>query len=67
MRDPKRCSSVCDVVGYWWQARCPDLRFMQLMSNFTLWLGTDPFYMEDDEFLKKFIEYMKTIDYTTGE
>lgn len=67
MRDPDRTFPVCDMIAAFWQTKCPDLRFMQLMSNFTLWLGVDPFYMEDDEFVRKFLEYMKTIDYTTGE
>lgn len=67
MRDPNRTFLVCDTIAAFWQTKCPDLRFMQLMSNFTLWLGVDPFYMEDDEFVWKFLEYMKTIDYTTGE
>ena len=63
MRDPKRCPAVCDLIGYFWQTRCPDLRFMQLMSNFVTWYGADPFYMEDEEFIKKFKEFFdKTLD-----
>ena len=46
-------------VGRLWQYYCPDLRFMQLMSNFAVWYGADPFYMEDDEFLTKFREFLE--------
>ena len=46
-------------VGRLWQHYCPDWRFMQLMSNFALWYGADPFYMEDDEFIKKFREFLE--------
>lgn len=58
MRDEGRIMPLCMQVARLWQYHCPDLRFMQLMSNFALWYGADPFYMEDDEFLKKFKEYM---------
>jgi len=27
------------------------------MSNFALWYGADPFYMEDDVFMKKFLDF----------
>ena len=61
MRDKSRISPLCIELAIKWQNTCPDWRFMQLMSNFTAWLGRDPFYMEDDEFLEKFMEYMKVI------
>jgi hypothetical protein len=33
------------------------------MSNFVTWYGADPFYMEDEEFIKKFKEFFdKTLD-----
>lgn len=41
----------------------PDVRFGQLFSNFTKWLlyvkNKDIFYIEEDELLKLFKEYMK--------
>ena len=41
----------------------PDIRFGQLMYNFTRWLNyekrKDIFYIEDDEFAQLFKEYMK--------
>ena len=41
----------------------PDIRFGQLMYNFTRWLNyekcKDIFYLEEDAFIKLFKEYMK--------
>lgn len=59
MRDEGRIMPLVMQVGRLWQYNCPDLRFMQLISDFVLWYGADPFYMEDDEFMKKFKEFMK--------
>ena len=58
MRDEGRIMPLVMQVGRLWQYHCPDIRFMQLMSNFAVWYGADPFYMEDDEFLTKFKKYM---------
>lgn len=63
MRDEGRIMPLVMQVGRLWQYSCPDIRFMQLISNFAVWYGADPFYMEDDEFLKKFKEYMAEMDY----
>ena len=59
MRDEGRIMPLVMQVGRLWQQYCPDWRFMQLMSNFALWYGADPFYMEDDEFIKKFKEFLE--------
>lgn len=61
MRDPNRIWNITNYIADEWHDICPDLRFMQLMSNFIAWLGRDPFYMEDDEFLQKFYEFMETL------
>ena len=58
MRDINRIYPLCNEIARLW-SDCPDQRFMQLLSNFTVWLGRDPFYMEDDEFLEQFTEYIK--------
>lgn len=63
MRDEGRIMPLCIQIASLWQYFCPDTRFMQLMSNFAVWYGADPFYMEDDEFLAKFEEYMTEMDY----
>lgn len=61
MRDPRRCIEVMRTIQSHWENTCPDWRFMQLMSNFMSWLGYDPFYMEDDQFVEKFEEFINTI------
>lgn len=55
-----RIFAICIKIAAWW-SDFPELRFMQLMSNFATWYGADPFYLEDDEFIKKFEEYMKSL------
>lgn len=64
MRDEGRIMPLVTRLGRLWQRYCPDWRFMQLMSNFALWYGVDPFYMEDDQFVEKFKEF---IDEEFGE
>lgn len=61
MRNPNRIFEITATISDKWYTTCPDWRFMQLMSNFMAWLGRDPFYMEDDEFLQKFHEFMETL------
>lgn len=63
MRDEGRIFPLCMKIARLWQHTCPDIRFMQLMSNFAAWYETSPFYLEDDEFLEKFREYMVEMDY----
>lgn len=57
MRDPNRIWPLMYWLTNVWRDAFPDMRFMQLMSNFTLWYGADPFYMEDDIFIEKFREF----------
>lgn len=58
MRDEGRIFPLCMRIAHLWLDNCPDWRFMQLMSNFALWYGADPFYMEDDQFVEKFKEFI---------
>ena len=58
MRDPARLNKITNFILMYWAAY-PDWRFMQLMENFRSWYGADPFYMDDDEFIKKFRDFMK--------
>ena len=62
MRHPDRIFALCMELAAHWQYRCPDWRFAQLMVNFIAWLGHDPFYMEDEDFLKKFREFMDALE-----
>ena len=61
MRNPNRVWDTMNYIADRWHDDCPDWRFMQLMSNFIAWLGYDPFYMEDEDFLQKFYEFMETL------
>lgn len=56
MRDPDRIESFLAELGAEWKATFPDWRFGQLMYNFLAEMG-DPFYWEEDYFLRKFKEY----------
>lgn len=60
MRDPNRIFPMMNKMAAIWQEKVPDWRFAQLMMNFLGWLGRDPFYMEDEEFFKKFEEFLLT-------
>lgn len=60
MRDPNRIFPMMNKMAILWQEKVPDWRFSQLMMNFLGWLGRDPFYMEDEEFFKKFEEFFLT-------
>lgn len=62
MRDPNRIYPLCLKIAELWEQTCPDLRFMQLMSNFAVWYGAHPFYMEDDVFMEKFREFVNGIN-----
>lgn len=59
MRDPDRIDILLTDLGRLWKQYCPDLRFMQLISNFQQYSMRDCFYMEDDEFLENFNSYIK--------
>lgn len=61
MRNKERIYPICAFIGDEWRKTCPDWRFMQLMNNFMNWLGNPAFYMEDEDFIKKFQEYMGVI------
>ena len=53
MRDPARIEPMLDAIRKLWQM-FPDWRLCQLVVNVAC-IG-DPFYMEDDEFLKRLVE-----------
>lgn len=61
MRCEGRIFPLCMQIAHLWLDNCPDWRFMQLMSNFAVWYGADPFYMEDDQFIEKFKEFINEI------
>ena len=62
MRDPQRIDKFINELGILWKDKVPDWRLGQLMYNFLSAKG-DPFYWEEDEFLKKFKEYLEGLEY----
>jgi len=59
MRDKARMKPFLEQIEEVWK-EVPDLRFGQLMYNFFQENG-DPFYWEEDVFIKKLKEYINSI------
>lgn len=59
MRDPTRIAKFFEELTQLWLEYCPDWRFGQLISNFILGEGRDPFYWEEDKFIKELREFME--------
>ena len=64
MRDPNRIEPFLNELGSGW--RClPDWRFGQLMVNLAAAYagkyGTDLFYVEDDDLMEFFIQYINSV------
>lgn len=61
MRDKDRIKPFCDKLAGLW-SNYPDLRFGQFMWNMLRHLeheGKNPFYMEDEEFMKELEYYLR--------
>lgn len=60
-REPARIRKFCNQFAALWEL-VPDMRFGQftlVVFDFLREHGLDPFYVEDDEMIRKFKEYMK--------
>lgn len=58
-RNPDRIDTILDELKTYWK-QVPDLRLCQIIINVASLkpgLGSDPFYLEDDEFLKLLKKY----------
>ena len=60
MRDPNRLYDFYRQLQEIHITYFPDWRFGQLMCNFISECG-DPFYWEEDEFLRRFKEYVENL------
>ena len=64
MRDPNRIKPYCDTLATIW-GMVPDWRLGQFMVNALLAYraekGTDPFYVEDGDFLMYLFNYISEI------
>ena len=61
MRDVKRIQPLLTDIGNVWEQCFPDMRFMQVIVNFQSWLGSDGFYIEDDQLIEKFCKFATEI------
>jgi len=62
MRSIERIDPFLEKIGKLWKEQCPDWRFGQLMSNVLNSFDRDPFFIEEDEMIKKFKEYFGVED-----
>ena len=64
MRNPKRIKPYCDSLVSIWNM-VPDWQLSQLMKNalneWTNRYGTDPFYVEDEDFIGFLFEYISKL------
>lgn len=62
MRDESRLKDIYDTMCKY-HKQVPDIRMMQLINDFLAWhiseYGTDGFYVEDEEFTKRFRKFMR--------
>ena len=62
MRDINRLDNLYEKIKEYHKYNIPDFRFIQLMINFLIWhhnkYNTDGFYIEDDECIKRFNEFI---------
>lgn len=59
MRDINRIDKTCEALAEQWK-RVSDWRLGQVIMNFLSAYG-DPFYWEEDVFIKKLAEYMDMV------
>lgn len=61
-RDINRIEPFMNRLAEIWKKNCPDWRFGQLMENVLNSFETDPWFLEEDEMIKRFEKYFN--DYT---
>lgn len=57
MRNPNRIDEFLVKLGEIWKKNCPDWRFGQLMDNVLNSSDSDPFFLEEPEFLTMMEEF----------
>ena len=57
MRNTDRIAPLMIDLENIWEQCFPDLRFMQMISNFQSWLGNDGFYIEDGDLIERFSKF----------
>ena len=59
MRNPDRINEFCNELAKLWKNNFPDWRFSQLICNLFGDIGYDPWYIEDDDLMKRFENIIK--------
>ena len=57
MRDINRIDKFCKELAEIWKERYPDWRFGQMMINILNSFDIDPFFMEEDEMIKRIKDF----------
>lgn len=57
MRDVKRIDKFCNELATIWSTKCPDWRFSQFIINVFGSFDNDPWFLEEDEMIKKIKDY----------
>lgn len=60
MRDPQRISAIVKRLEELWE-EFPDLRLAQLIVNFQGYMGSDLYYMDDDDFIEQLEDYYHSL------
>ena len=53
MRDVSRIDKFLDELEDIWKTHCPDWRFGQMISNVLNTFDIDPFFIEEEEMIKR--------------
>ena len=62
MRDSSRIKPFMEKMAEIWEKNCPDWRFGQLMSNVLNSFDTDPFFIEEDDMIKRFEKFFEDLE-----
>lgn len=57
MRKKERIDIFLNQLGKIWKDKCPDWRFGQFMVNVLNTFDIDPFFLEEDDMIKKIEQY----------
>ena len=57
MRKKERIDIFLNQLGKIWKENCPDWRFGQFMVNVLNTFDIDPFFLEEDDMIKKIEQY----------
>ena len=62
MRDVSRIDKFLDELEDIWKTHCPDWRFGQMMSNVLNTFDIDPFFLEEEDMIKRIRNFFEKGD-----